>query len=144
LQQGIDPADQRKADRQAKAAEQEAERNTFESVALEWCERKRIGGWASATTRKANEALTIDLVPALGSRPIAELKTSEVVAALQAIEKRSPHMAHKARQYCGEIVHYAITTGKREEGKFLNMRGALHRLEDNHVDLRLKLTHLVQ
>jgi hypothetical protein len=47
LQQDIDPAEQRKADKETKAAEQNAERNTFQSVALEWYERKRIGGWAA-------------------------------------------------------------------------------------------------
>lgn len=132
LQQDIDPSKQRKADKAAKLAALDAEKCTFKAVALEWYERKRTGGWATATAKKANEALTIDLIPALGSRPIADLKTSEVVAALQAIEKRSPHMAHKARQYCSEIVYYSIATGKREEGKFLNLRGVLHKLEDSH------------
>lgn len=131
LNAGLDPMEKRKADSEAKAAKVQADKNTFEAVALEWCGRKKAG-WAEATARKAHEALTIDLIPALGKRPIAELKTPEVVAALHEIEQRSPHMADKARQYCGAIVRYAITTGKREEGKFLDLRGALKPLADSH------------
>lgn len=131
VKDGQDPMAKRKADTQAKAARVQADRNTFEAVALEWYERKKAT-WAEATARKAHEALSIDLIPFLGRRPIAELKTPEVVAALHEIEQRSPHMADKARQYCGAIVRYAITTGKREEGKFLDLRGALKPLAESH------------
>lgn len=137
LSAGIDPSAQRKADKVATAAEQQIILDTFESVAREWYELKLTGcldgkKWAAATARKADEALTIDLIPTLGSIPIADLKTSEVKAALRAIEQRSPHMAHKAQQYCSAIVRYAITEEKREEGKFLDLRGALKPLGDNH------------
>ncbi len=129
---GIDPSAQRKADKASAAAEQQLILDTFEVVARAWYELKRTRNWATATARKADEALTIDLIPALGCIPIADLKTSEVKAALRAIEQRSPHMAHKAQQYCSAIVRYAIEEEKREEGKFLDLRGALNPLGDNH------------
>lgn len=132
LASGVDPSAQRKADKEATAAEQQLVLDTFEVVARAWYELKRTRGWATATARKADEALTIDLIPALGSIPIADLKTSEVKAALRAIEQRSLHMAHKAQQYCSAIVRYAIEEEKREEGKFLDLRGVLNPLGDNH------------
>lgn len=131
LDEGIDPATERK---ESKAAKSKEAANTFKAVALEWFERKQKSGkpWAPATARKVNEALTIDLIPSIGHKPIATLTTAEVVDALHTIEARSPHMAHKARQYCGAIVRHAIRTGKREEGRLLDLRGALNELAESH------------
>lgn len=129
LVNGIDPTAERRAIKEAAEAESQVMRNTFERVALEWYEFKR-SNWADATVRKAEEALRIDLIPAIGSRPIADLTSPEVVKALQAVEKRSPHMADKARQYCGSIVRYAIRTGKRDDGRFLDLRDVLKPLNE--------------
>jgi hypothetical protein len=129
LTNGIDPTAERRANKEAVEAESQILHNTFERVALEWYEFKRAN-WAPATIRKAEEALRIDLLPAIGSRPIAELTSPEVVKALQAVEKRCPHMADKARQYCGSIVRYAIRTGKREDGRFLDLRDVLKPLKE--------------
>lgn len=128
LKDGIDPATERKETKEAKRKDAA---NTFKAVALEWSERKR-DSWAPATMRKVSEALEIDLIPSIGHRPIAELTTPEVVDALHAIETRSPHMADKARQYCGAIIRYAIRTGKREEGRLLDLRGVLNPLTESH------------
>ncbi len=128
---GLDPSARRQAEKKAQREAEEADRHTFKAVALEWYRRKR-DAWAPATTRKVSEALTIDLIPALGSRRIADLTAAEVIAALQAIEARSPHMAHKARQYAGAIVRYAIRTGRREEGRLLDLRDTLKPLRESH------------
>lgn len=129
LASGIDPAAERRAVKAAAAAQSEAARNTFERVALKWYDDMKAG-WATATARKADEALRIDLIPAIGNRPIAELTSAEVRKALQGIEKRSPHMAHKARQYCGAIVRYAIEKEWREDGRVLILSRALARLKE--------------
>lgn len=126
---GIDPTAERRAIKEATAAESLVMHNTFERAALAWYDFKK-STWAAATARKADEALRIDLIPAIGSRPIAELTSPEVVKALQAIEKRSPHMADKARQYCGAIVRYAIRTGLREDGRSLDLRDILKPLNE--------------
>lgn len=131
LDEGVDPSEHKKASKAAKLAH-DLDINSFKTVALEWYDRKRTGGWSPATARKAEEAIRIDLIPALGSRHVGEIRTSEVVSALQKIEERSPHMAHKAQQFCGAIIRYAITTGKREEGKFLGLRGTLKPLPESH------------
>ena len=129
LTNGIDPAAERRAIKEAAEAESVVMENTFQRVALEWYDLKRAS-WADATARKAEEALRIDLIPAIGSRPIADLTSPEVVKALQAVEKRSPHMADKARQYCGAIVRYAIRTGRREDGRILDLRDVLKPLNE--------------
>ncbi len=130
LMDGIDPAIERKAYKRAK---QDEIANTFKTVALEWYKRK-LESWAPATARKVREALEIDLIPSLGDKPISTLTTPEVVDALHAIEPRSPHMADKSRQFCGAIIRYAIRTGKREEGRLLDLRGALNPLVESHFN----------
>lgn len=129
LANGVDPTAERRAIKEAAEAESQVMHNTFEHVALDWYDFKKAR-WADATARKADEALRIDLIPAIGSRPIAELTSPEVVKALQAIEKRSPHMADKSRQYCGAIVRYAIRTGRREDGRILDLRDVLKPLNE--------------
>lgn len=129
LANGVDPTAERRAIKEATEAESLVSENTFERVAQEWYDFKQAS-WADATARKAEEALRIDLIPAIGSRPIAELTSPEVVKALQTIEKRSPHMADKSRQYCGAIVRYAIRTGRREDGRILDMRDVLKPLNE--------------
>ncbi len=130
LMDGIDPAIERKTYKKAK---QDEAANTFKTVALEWFNRK-LESWSPATARKVREALEIDLIPSLGNNPIYTLTTPEVVNALHLIEARSPHMADKARQYCGAIVRYAIRTGKREEGRLLDLRGSLNPLVESHFN----------
>lgn len=129
LLSGIDPTTERRAAKEADKAQSVADRNTFERAALEWYEFKKAS-WSAATARKADEALRIDLIPAMGALSIADLTSPAVVKALQTIEKRSPHMADKARQYCGSIVRYAIRTGCREEGRFLDLRDVLKPLNE--------------
>lgn len=126
---GIDPTAERRAAKEADRAQSAVERNTFERVALEWY-TSRKASWSAATARKADEALRIDLIPALGSLPIADVSSPTVVGVLETIEKRSPHMADKARQYCGAIVRYAIRKGYREDGRILDLRGALQPLNE--------------
>lgn len=128
LKDGSDPATERQAEKQAKLKKAA---NTFKAVALEWYERKRAE-WAPATARKVNEALMIDLIPSLGQKSIAELTGAEVIEALRLIESRSPHMAHKARQYCGAIVRYACRNGKREEHRLIDLRDSLNELRESH------------
>jgi len=130
LMEGIDPATERKAHKRTK---QDEIANTFKTVALEWYKHK-LKIWSPATARKVREALEIDLIPSLGNNSISTLTTPKVVDVLHVIETRSPHMADKARQYCGAIIRYAILTGKREEGRLLDLRGALNPLVESHFN----------
>lgn len=134
LREGVDPAAERKA---KKLADRQKYANTFKAVALEWYERKcnaPTKKWAPATARKVNEALTIDLIPRLGRRPISEITGAEVLATLRTIEARSPHMAHKARQYVGAIIREAMRTGKRDERRIIDLRDSLHQLPESHFN----------
>ena len=126
---GIDPSEKRKAE---KIKEKEQERDTsFKGVAEEWYAHK-AKGWASETARKARETLDDYLYPKLASHPIAEIKTADVKPVLLHVHERGARLAVKARQYCNQIIDYAIQEGLREDGRLLSLKGALPRAPKSH------------
>lgn len=128
LAKGNDPAIVKK---EAKRAEKAAVRGTFKAVAEEWYAHK-AKGWASETARKARETLDDYLYPRLASKQIADLSTADVKPALLYIHERGPRLAVKARQYCNQVIDYAIQEGLREDGKLLSLRGVLPKAEKSH------------
>lgn len=128
IAQGVDPVEQRRTERQERKA---AVRGSFKAVAEEWHAHK-AKGWASETARKAREVLDDYLFPKLATRPIAEITTADIKPVLLYIHERGPRLAVKARQYCNQIVEYAIQEGLREDGRLLSLRGALPKTAKSH------------
>lgn len=118
----IDPSEKRKeAKRDERAAVQDT---SFRAVAEAWYAHK-AKGWASETARKARETLDDYLYPKLANLLIADIKTADVKPVLLHIHSRGPRLAIKARQYCNQIIDYAIQEGLREDGRLLSLRGML-------------------
>jgi integrase len=129
LKEGIDPSEKRKAD---KKAESLIDRDTsFKGVADAWYSHK-AKGWASETARKAREVLDDYLYPKLAKLKIAEIKTSDIKPVLLHVHNRGPRLAIKARQYCNQIIDYAIQEGLREDGRLLSLKGALPKAPKSH------------
>ncbi len=128
LAQGVDPITSKK---EQKREEKAASRGTFKSVAEEWYAHK-AKSWASETARKARESLDDDLFPKLGAKPIADITSAEIKPVILLVHERAPRLAVKARQYCNQIVEYAIQEGLREDGRLLSLRGALPRAAKGH------------
>ena len=102
---GIDPSAQRRAE---KAANQTAAANTFRVWAQKWFEAKR-GGWSTASAEKARFYLESDLLPALGDRPMAEIKRADLVGLLRKLENRGAfNAAKKCRGWLFNIFRYAL------------------------------------
>lgn len=100
-----DPGEQRKARKRDARARTE---NTFAALAEAWYENKKPG-WAAASAAKARQYLDSDLIPALGARPMPEIKRPELVAVLQKLEKRGAHdAAKKCRGWLANIFRYAL------------------------------------
>ncbi len=83
LAHSIDPGAVRKAKKQAETAETE----TFEVIAREW-HTKFVPTWTPGHATKLLSAMTRDLFPWLGARPIKELRAPELLASLRRIESR--------------------------------------------------------
>lgn len=128
LADNIDPANEK---RKQKVAQRAIARDTFKAVAEDWYDHKSKG-WAKETARKARETLDDYLYPRLASKPIATISTADIKPALLAVHARGPRLAIKARQYCNQIIEYAIQEGLREDGRLLSLRGALPRTAKSH------------
>ena len=108
LARGIDPMEQRKAER---AAERAANEDSFQSVAEKWFEHWRVG----KTLRHADTVkrrMNADILPKLGSRPINAIEAPEIVAAVKAIEERGAvDLAKRALETTGMVFRFAIAHG---------------------------------
>lgn len=125
----IDPGALRKAE---KAAADERAANSFEVIAREWY-IKHSPGWAPSHCSKVLRAFERDVFPVLGGRPIAEIRSAELLAMLRKIEKRSAiETAHRVHQNCGRVFRYAVVTGRAERDPSADLRGALPPVKQRH------------
>lgn len=127
LAAGVDPADARKAE---KAAGAERAANSFEAVALEWLGKQT---WVEGYRVKVAAWLDNDVFPYVGGRPIAELTAPEFLRVARRIEERGAiESAHRIMQTCGQVMRYAIATGRAERNPVADLRGALSTAPERH------------
>jgi integrase len=121
LAQGADPSAAKKAKRRAALQASEA---TFEVIALEWIynQRRRL---APRYCAQVLARLENDVLPQIGSRPIAEVDAPEFLDVIRKIEQRGVlETARRLRQSCGQIFRYAIVTGRTKHDPSADLRGA--------------------
>lgn len=128
IAKGVDPSKERATEKRQRTA---ATRGTFKAVAEEWYAHK-AKSWASETARKARETLDDYLFPKLASKLIAEITTADIKPVILHVHERGPRLAVKARQYCNQIIEYAIQEGLREDGRLLSLRGVLPKAPKGH------------
>jgi integrase len=122
LADGIDPSEQRRAEKAEKQAKNE---NTFETVARSWYKTKSVK-WTPAYGERLLRRLERDLFPAIGRRPIADITPVELLATLRKIEARGAiETAHRARSDAGQIFRYAVAEGKAERDIASDLSDAL-------------------
>jgi integrase len=106
--QGLDPKEQRDADRQAKKA---ATEHTFRNVATAWFELKKD----SVTTAYAEDiwrSLTLHIFPDLEATPISEISAPQVIKLLRPLEtKGSLETVKRLTQRLNEIMTYGVNYG---------------------------------
>jgi integrase len=121
VQEGIDPLAERK--REKLVAHFNAA-NTFGEVAKEYIDKMVAEGRADTTTSKANWLLE-QLAP-IASRPVAELKPVDILAALKRIEAKGKHeTARRCRSFSSRVFRYAVATGRTETDPTSVLKGAL-------------------
>jgi integrase len=130
LAAGVDPGEQRKA---AKAAGEERAANSFEVVAREW-HAKQSATWVDLHASRIMLRLENDVFPWLGSRPIADVTAKELLATVNRIVDRGAvESAHRVLQNCGQVLRYAIATGRAERNPAADLRGALPPVKQSHL-----------
>lgn len=122
LAQGIDPSAEKQA---RKLADNQAAANSFEVIAREWLAVKMYDKSESHRDRTCS-ALEKDLFPYIGRKPIAELTPLDLLSTLRRIERRGAiETAHRAKQTAGQVIRYAIATGRAERDISADLKGAL-------------------
>ncbi len=129
LAQGIDPAHEKKNERQVRTM---AAADTFEAIACEWFV-KHSPKWAPSHSSKVIRRFERDIFPWLGARPIAQITAPEILAVLRRIENRGAvFTAHRAHQNCGMVFRYAVATGRAERDPTGDLRGAIPPADAEH------------
>jgi integrase len=115
-----------------KQAKQQAAENTFEAVAREWY-AKKLPTWAPATASKVKRYLEKDIFPWLGNRPIKDLGAPDLLATVRRVESRGAlELAHRIREYSGQVFRYAVVTGRAERDPSGDLKGALPPVKSKH------------
>jgi integrase len=120
LADGIDPTAQKRAAKLAQAGKE-----SFEAIAREWFD-KFSPNWATTHSSKIKSRLEQDVYPYAGKRPINNLTAPEILAILRRVESRGAlETAHRVRQHIGQVMRYAVATGRAERDPTQDLRGAL-------------------
>ena len=130
LAAGVDPGEQRKA---AKSAGEERAANSFEVIAREW-HAKQSATWVQLHASRIMLRMENDIFPWLGSRPIADIAAKEFLATVNRIVDRGAvESAHRVLQNCGQVMRYAIATGRADRNPVADLKGALPPVKQTHL-----------
>ena len=128
LTDGVDPSAQRKAE---KAAQGGAE--SFEAVAREWF-AKQSATWKPSHASRIMLRLENDVFPWMGNCGIGDITAPEILTLLRRIESRGAvESAHRVKQNIGQVMRYAVATGRAERNPAADLRGALTPVKPKHL-----------
>jgi integrase len=122
LATGVDPNQQKKSEKQTQILRAA---NTFTAVAEEYLAKREREGLAEVTLAKARWLLKL-LARNIGTRPIAEIKAPELLAALRTVEQQDKReTARRMRSFAGRVFRYGIATSRCDRDISADIRGAL-------------------
>lgn len=122
---GMDPSVKRQAERHVGE-------DTFEAVGKEWFARFSPN-WAKSHSEKIIRRLELNLFPWLGKRPVGQIEPLEILICLRRIEGRGAlDTAHRALQNVGQVLRYAVATGRAARDVSVDLRGSLPPARHSH------------
>ncbi|MCX7099531.1 MAG: integrase arm-type DNA-binding domain-containing protein [Methylococcales bacterium] len=117
---GIDPSQQRKAERASQSGA-----DSFEPIAREWWEHTK-SKWTEGHAQRTLTRLVNDVFPYLGSTPINTITAITLLATIRRIEARGAiETAHRTNQACESVFAFAIGTGRCENNPATAIRTVL-------------------
>jgi integrase len=131
---GIDPSEQRKAEKAAHALKAEAERlaeagrpgpGTFEHAAREWHARM-APHWSTAHAGKVLAMLENDLFPCIGRRALSELTAPELLMQAKRVESRGAvETAYRVLKAAGAVFRHGVQHGYCVSDPTRDLKGAI-------------------
>ncbi|MES2616035.1 MAG: integrase arm-type DNA-binding domain-containing protein [Bdellovibrionota bacterium] len=129
LAAGVDPGENRKAIKQANS---DRATNSFEVLTHEWLS-KQAKRWTEGHCQRLLKSFERDIFPWLGSKPIVDIQTPELLSVLRRIESRGAvETAHRILSNCGQVFRYAIATGRAQRNPTPDLKGALPPVKGGH------------
>lgn len=128
LAAGNDPGEVK---REAKRLTVQKQVNTFETVAREW-HQNRLGQWTPEHAAKILKRLEAHVFNRIGTRPVADITTSELLTVMRKIEQHGHEIAHRLLQICGQVFLYAVVTERSATNPAASLRGALKPVVKNN------------
>ena len=129
LADGIDPCAAKQAEKRKRA---DRAMGSFEAVALEWHAKQR-GAWSTDYADKELRQLRNHVLPCIGSKPLRELNSRDLLDVLQRIENNGQlETAHRIRRSLGAICRYAVATYRADMDVSAALKGALAPVPANH------------
>ncbi|MFO1506087.1 MAG: integrase arm-type DNA-binding domain-containing protein [Lysobacterales bacterium] len=126
LADGIDPGEHRKAETQAGT-------DTFEAIAREWF-AKYEPTWAAHHGDRIIRRLERDVFPWIGRKPVTDVSAADILACLHRIDTRGAReTAHRARANIGQVMRYAVATGRAHVDPTPSLRGAIPPPTERHL-----------
>jgi integrase len=120
--EGHDPVQVRKI---AKLRAVTPDADTFKVTALEWYEMK-LPNWSNHYAIREKRNLEKDLFPFFAARRIGDIQPIEVLAAVRAVEERGAlDVAHRVLTTIGQVMRYAVATGRAQRDVTPDIKGAL-------------------
>lgn len=126
---GIDPA-QEKQEQKKQARFKQTQ--TFELVATEWYEYN-LSTWSPNHAKHILSRLKQNVFSEIGNYPIAKVTIQDLLACLRKVEEREANeMARRILQMMGQVMRYAVITGRAERDITVDLKGALKKYKKGH------------
>lgn len=142
VQAGIDPSEERKAQKAVQqaatkaAAREEAglpAEGSFEAVAREWLSTIHAVKVSEGHHARTRIRLEQDVFPWLGRSPISEIEAPELLTVLRRVEARGAiETAHRIKDACGQVFRYGIAIGACSRNPAADLRDALRPVQTRH------------
>lgn len=126
LADGVDPSEQRKATAAGAT-------DTFESIAREWYATRK-DSWVPAHGDRILRRLERNVFPWIGAKPVTDLTAPDVLAAVRRVEAAGHgETAHRTLSNIGQVLRYAIATGRATVDVTNRMSEALAPVAERHL-----------
>jgi len=132
LANGADPM-QAKKEAVAAAAEAQKPVETFEKVLHELCEAKSKRASAKHID-DYRRSMELHVLPSFGKRDITSIDAMEIIALGKKVEASGKYLAHRIIQRIGEVMDFAVATGRRQQNPVTKMTHSVlapHARENN-------------
>lgn len=119
---GNDPAEEK---RRAQLESATRRSNTFDAVAEEYLQKAALEGREAVTIKKSRWLLSL-LSPRIGSQPVADITSADLLAAIKGVhDKGNYETARRMRSFAGRVFRFAIATSLADNDPSSSLRGAL-------------------